>query len=108
VPVIFEKVVTGGAIGLDVWSSLLEASADWELPEGKLNYKLVFWDAESADGREGGSPVYLLEGFITPVVLIQKVRAESGPSRSVEQGLADLARGALAADSNICVAVWIV
>ena len=42
------------------------------------------------------------------MVLVQEVRAESGPSRSVEQGLTDLARDALAANRDVGMAVRIV
>jgi hypothetical protein len=46
-------------------------------------------DAKAADGGESSSPVYLLEGFFTPMMLIKEVIAEPGASRCVKESLAD-------------------
>jgi hypothetical protein len=42
------------------------------------------------------------------MVFIEEVFPESGSSGCIKEGLPDLSRDTLAADPDVCVAVWIV
>jgi hypothetical protein len=105
VPVVLQYCVTGWAVGRDVRGLLVEAGADGKLPECKLDHKLMFRDGQAADGREGCASVYLLEGFVGPVLLSKKVSAESRSAGCVKKGFTDLTHNTFATDSDVGVAI---